>query len=348
MKVSKEFKTGLVVVLAIALLVMGVNFLKGNSFFGGDDTYYAYFSESGTLTASSAVTLNGVEVGKVVSVDLVNPNGYVDPGKRVLVKFNIQEADLKLAKGSDIEIVPGLLSVGVEIKQNFYAENGYFELGDTLQGTVSQDITEAITSELLPVKKKMEELMSSVENIVISINAFWDTSAAYSLDGSLNEVKIAVKRFGNVAYEAEMLITEEKQKLNKIFNNVASITDNLAKSNEAVTKIIGNAEKITDSLLTIEFTEVVGEATETLRRINLALEDASNGEGTLGKLLHDEKLYTDLTKTNEEVQNLVNDIKLHPERYIHVSVFGSKTKGNSFSEQEEKKIRSVIDTIPNK
>ena len=96
MKVSKEFKTGLVVILATALLIFGVNYLKGNSFFGGDDVYYAYFPTSGTLAPSSSVTLNGVEVGKVLSVDLVDPNRYVDPNKRVLVSFNVQNENLRL------------------------------------------------------------------------------------------------------------------------------------------------------------------------------------------------------------------------------------------------------------
>src|SRR5690554_7093624 len=88
-----------------------------------------------------------MEVGKVLNVDLVNPNSYTDPNKRVLVKFSIFTEGLSLAKGSGIKIVPGVLNTGVQLQQNFVAEQGYHSVGDTLNGTVSQEITEQIRSE---------------------------------------------------------------------------------------------------------------------------------------------------------------------------------------------------------
>ncbi|MEX1192387.1 MAG: MlaD family protein [Brumimicrobium sp.] len=345
MKVSKEFKTGLVVILSVALLIFGVNYLKGNSFFGGDDIYYAYFPTSGTLTPSSPVTLNGVEVGKVLSVDLVNPNQYVDPNKRVLVKFNVQTEDLHLAMESGIEIVPGVLSTGIQIEQNFIGDKGFHEVGDTLNGTVSQEITEQISDQLLPVKRKMEDLMTSVEGIVNSITVFWDTSAAYTLDQGLNEVKIAISRFGNVAYNIDELIDEEKVKLGRIFDNVENITENFKKTNDEIQKAVGNVTQLTDTLLTADFKLAIKEATTTLQTVNSLLEETSKGEGTLGKLLEDEQLYNELNTTNRKLQELVEDIQVHPERYIHISVFGSKTKGAPLTKDEERKLKKVLDTI---
>lgn len=327
MKVSNEFKIGLSVILSTVLLIFGINYLKGNSFFGGDDIYFAYFPTSGTLTPSSAVTLNGVIIGNVLSVDLVTPNKYTDPNKRVLVSFSIQNKELKLAKGSDIVIVPGILNTEMQIEQNYVAEHGFYAIGDTLEGTVSQELTEQLESELLPVKKKLEDLMTSIDNIVTSITVFWDTSAAHTLDAGLNEVKIAIARFGNVALNLDDLIVSEKQKLGRIFDNV---------------------EDITDSLLTADFKGVINDATQTLKTLNDALKDAAEGNGTLGKLLHDEQLYNELNTTNQRLQNLVDDIKIHPERYIHFSVFGKKNKGVPLTKDEEEKLRNFLDTIPNK
>lgn len=345
MKVSKEFKTGLVVILATALLIFGVNYLKGNSFFGGDDIYYAYFPTSGTLAPSSPVTLNGVEVGKVLSVKLVDPNRYVNPNQRVLVSFNVQNENLRLAMGSGIEIVPGFLSTGVELKQNFFGDKGFHEVGDTIQGSVSQEITEQIETQLLPVKRKMEDLMSSVEGIVNSITVFWDTSAAHTLDQGLNEVKIAISRFGKVAYNVDNLIDEQKGKLGRIFDNVENITYNFKKTNEEIQKAVGNVKNLTDTLLTADFNLAIKEATTTLQTVNSLLEETANGEGTLGKLLEDDQLYNELNKTNERLQNLVDDIQVHPERYIHFSVFGTKSKGVPLTKDEEKKLKKVLDTI---
>ena len=345
MKVSKEFKTGLVVILASALLVFGINYLKGNSFFGGDDVYYAYFPSSGALVPSSSVTLNGVEVGKVLEVQLVNPNSYSDPNKRVLVKFSIQSEELNLAVGSGIEIIPSFISTGVQINQNYVADKGFHNIGDTLQGTVSQEITEQIESELMPLKRKVEDLLVSVENIVASINTFWDTSAAYTMDESLNEMKIAISRFGRVAYNVDNLIGEQKGKFSRIFDNVESITMSFKQTEKEIQKIVGNVSQISDSLLTADFKLAIEETTTTMKTLNSMLEKSSNGEGTLGKLLADEQLYNELNKTNSKLQELVEDIQVHPERYIHISAFGGKSKGLILTSQEEKKLKAFLDTL---
>lgn len=346
MKVSKEFKTGLVVILSTLLLIFGVNYLKGNSFFGGDDVYYAYFPTSGSLTPSSSVTLNGVEIGKVISVELVNPNEFIDENKRVLIKFNIQNPELKLAVGSDVQIVPGVLSTGVQIEQNFIADKGYYNIGDTLAGTVSQEISEQLESELLPLKRKMENLMVSVDNIVASINNFWDTSAAHTMDAGLNEVKIAVSRFSRVAYNLDNLVLDQKDKLNNIFDNVEQISSSIVETERQIKEVVGNVSNLTDTLLTANFKEAIAQTTVTMQNINQALEASANGEGTLGKLLNDEQLYDELNETNQKMQELVEDIKLHPERYIHVSLFGARIKGVPLTKKEEEKLRIVLDSIP--
>lgn len=345
MKVSKEFKAGLVVILTTLLLIFGVNYLKGNSFFGGDDIYYAYFPSSGSLTPSSSVTLNGVEIGKVLSVQLVNPSEFLDPKKRIIVKFSIQNSELKLAVGSEIEIVPGVLSTGVQIQQNFVADRGYFNVGDTLNGTVSQDLADQLETELLPLKHKMENLMVSVDKIVGSINNFWDTSAAYTMEQSLNEAKIAISRFGRVAYNLDNLIDSEKSKISNIFDNIEGIAESFDETNKEIKKVVGNVSTFSDTLLSLELQETFAEAKVTLTNLNDLFEKSARGEGTVGKLLNDEQLYDELNETNIKMQELVEDIKLHPERYIHFSVFGARTKGAPLSKKEEKKLKSFLDTL---
>ncbi|MCC5923187.1 MAG: MCE family protein [Crocinitomicaceae bacterium] len=346
MKVSKEFKTGLVVIFATLLLIYGVNYLKGNSFFGGDDVYYAFFPTSGSLTPSSPVTLNGVEIGKILDVRIVSPSEYVDPKKRILVKFSIQNPEMRLAVGSDIQIVPGVLSTSVQINQNFIADKGYYRVGDTLIGSVSQEIQEQLEVHLLPLKRKMEDLMVSVDNIVASINAFWDTSAAYTMDAGLNEIKIAISRFSKVAYNLDNLIDDQKIKLSNIFDNVENITANLVETDKQIKSVVGNISNFTDTLMTVDFKNAIAEATVTMRRLNGLLETSSQGEGTIGKLLNDDQLYDELNRTNERLQELVQDLKEHPERYIHMSVFGTRIKGVPLTKQEERKLKAFLDTLP--
>lgn len=345
MKISKELKAGVIAVAAIALFVTGINFLKGSSFFGGDDNYFAYFPNSGQLAVASNVTLNGVIVGKVVGVDY-EPSG--EPGKQVKVSFNIQNSDVKLPVGTKVEIGSlDLFNKSLQIQMPTDLSKGYHNAGDEIPGTIAEDVVSQVKSYADPIVQKVQGMMSSVDKMINSLTAFWDTTATSEIEKSMKEVKIAINRFGSVAEQVELLVLEERAKFGKIMSNVESITANLKKSNDEVTAIIGNTRKVSDDLVTADFKAVVNNAGSTLKSLNSLLDQAQNGQGTLGKLLGDEQLYQQLVNTNQELQNLVNDLQLHPERYIHFSVLGAKTKGVPLTGKEEKKLRNLLDSIPN-
>jgi phospholipid/cholesterol/gamma-HCH transport system substrate-binding protein len=344
LKFAKEIKVGVIAVIAIVILVAGVNFLKGNSFFGGDEKYIAYFPNSGNIMVSSNVTLNGVVVGKVMSIENIPTN---PPNRRVKIVFSIQDKNIKLPKGTVIEI--GSLDVLtkaiiIQIPLNF--NKGYYKAGAVLPGKLSIDMMSQVKQYADPISQRLQAMMSSIDKMVVSLGAFWDTTATSEIEGSLRQVKITIEKLGNVAEEIESFVGEEKIQFAKIMTNVENITGNLKKSNDQVTAIIGNTKKISDDLVTADFKSVVLDAQTTIKKLNLVLADVENGTGTMGKLLKDEKLYTELVETNNELQNLVNDLQLHPERYIHFSVFGAKTKGVPLTSQEEKKFRKLLDTIP--
>jgi phospholipid/cholesterol/gamma-HCH transport system substrate-binding protein len=338
LKVSKEFKTGLLVILSIVILIVGINFLKGDDVLGRSNDYYAVFEQSGFLEPSSAVTFNGVAVGIVKSI-------YNDPTdlRRVIIRFTINKEGLEIPIGTVPVITStSLLSKGLVLNFDYEAPKGFHKIGDTLIGRVAPELTEAVTAEVLPIKEKMERLMTSMENLVVSVNSFWDTSAAHSLEGSLLEVKIAISRFGNLAKNLDEMVISEKQRLSSILTNFESISGNLKASNEKITKIIGNVSNLTDTLLTADFKNVIAKATTTLETLNTALTDASQGKGTLGKLLYDEALYNELVATNKSLQNLVEDIELHPEKYIHFSILGRKEKAVKLNKQDEEKLREML------
>jgi phospholipid/cholesterol/gamma-HCH transport system substrate-binding protein len=344
LKYSKEIKAGVIAILSIAVLIAGVNFLKGNSFFGGDDKYFAYFPNSGQLMVSSNVTLNGVIVGKVMDVTYV-PNNPID--KRVRITFSIQNSDVRLPKGTVVEIgALDLLTKGLLIQIPKDISKGNYSPGETLPGKLSIDMITQVKEYADPISQRLQAMMSSIDKMVISLSAFWDETATSEIEGSLKQVKITIQKLGNVAQELGGFVTEEKVHFGHIMNNVESITTNLKKSNDQITSIIGNTKKISDDLVTADFKAVILNAENTLKKLNNVLSDVESGKGTVGKLLHDEKLYSELVETNDELQNLTSDIILHPERYIHFSVFGAKNKGVSISGKEEKKLRKFLDSIP--
>lgn len=338
MKVFKEFKAGLLVILSLLLLFVGVNFLKGDNAFGKTPAYYAVFESSAFLEPSSAVYLNGVAVGLVKSIE-----NHPEDLRKVLVKFTITKKGLKIPQGSYAEIAaPSLLTKGVVLHFNYDESNKFYAEGDVLPGQVALDMTEAVSKEILPIKEKLERLMGSLDHMVVSVSSFWDTTAAQSLDGSLLEVKIAISRFGNLAKNLDEMVYSEKQRLGEILANVNSITGNLEQSNSKIAKIIGNVEGLTDSLLTSDFKKTIASATATIEKLNLVLQDVSNGKGTLGKLLHDEALHDELITTNKTLQSLVKDIEKNPQRYIHFSVLGRKDKTVKLTVEEERKLKDLL------
>ncbi len=344
MKLSKELKSGIIALLAIGLLVGGVNFLKGNSFFGGDDQYVAYFPNSGGLAPATSVYVNGVVVGKVLSVE---NNFKGDSLSKVKVVFNIQEDELKISKGSRLEIGSvDFFNKGIIITLSPDFSKGFYKPNDQILGFVQQDMMSQMKSYADPIVQKLNVLMGNVDKSITSLQGFWDTTATSEIQQSMQEVKIAIKRFGNVALEVEDLVSSEKAKMGKIFSNLESITYNLKASNDKIAGIIGNVKTISDNMVTADYKAVIGNASETLKKLNTTLEEVNSGNGSIGKLLKDEKLYNELVNTNKELQELVDDIELHPERYIHFSVLGSKSKGLTLTGREEKKLRKLLDSIP--
>ena len=344
MKYSKEIKAGFFAVLAIVIIVLGVNFLKGNSFFGGDDTYYSYMENSGQLMVASNVTLNGVIVGKVLAVDYV-PNGTIK--KRVKITFSIQNSSVVFPKGTIIEIGSlDLLSKGLLIQIPSNSSVAYYKPGSVLPGRLTVDMVSQVKAYADPISQKLQAMMASIDKMVGSLSAFWDESATSEIEASLKEVKIAIARFGDLAKEMQAFVGEEKLQFARIMTNVENITLNLRKSNEQISSIIGNLKIVSDDLVTADFKSVILEAQTTLKKINYILAETNAGKGTLGKLVHDEKLYNELVESNKQLQELVDDIKKHPERYINISVFGGKSKGIKLNSTQEKKLTILLDSLP--
>jgi phospholipid/cholesterol/gamma-HCH transport system substrate-binding protein len=341
---SKEIKAGLIAIFAIAFLVAGVNFLKGNSFFGGDQIYYAYFPNSGQIAPSNNVTLNGVIIGKVMTIEYVGTN---PPDKKVKVGFSIAEKSIKIPKGSRIEIGSlDLLNKGMLLYLNDDLSKGYVNPGETIEGKLSIDMFSQVKQYADPISQKVQAMMSSVDKMVGSLSAFWDNTATSEIEGSMRDVKLAIRKLGSVADQMEGFVADEKIKFDKILTNVENITYNLKKSNDEVTAIIGNTKKITDDVLSSEYKEVISEAKSSLKSFNDVLLKVKNGEGSIGLLLNDKQLYTELVNSNKDLQNLLKDLQKNPNRYIHMSVFGSKVKGTQLSPREEKKLKKLLDSIP--
>ncbi len=344
MKFSKEIKAGLIALVSIVLLVVGINFLKGYSLFGGDNTYSAYFSNSGQLMVSSDVTLNGVIIGKVLDIENIPKN---DPNRRVKIKFSISESHIKLPKGTIIELGSlDLLKKGLIVNYPASDAQGYYRPGDEIPGKLAADMFSQVKQYADPISQKLQSLMINIDRMVSSLSGVFDEKGTNNIASSLHELKFTIENIGDLALEVKSFVAEERTKFAKIMENVEQISANLKKSNETINHIIGNTKKITDDLVSADFKGTILDAQTAIKKLNFVLEDINLGNGTLGKLVKDEKLYNELVETNNELQELVDDLQANPQRYIHFSAFGKKNKGLELTNQEEKKLKKILDSIP--
>jgi phospholipid/cholesterol/gamma-HCH transport system substrate-binding protein len=344
LKLSKEIKAGFIAVSAIVLLVVGINFLKGYSLLGGDDTFYAYFPNSGQVMVSGNVTLNGVIIGKILNIQNVPSN---PESRRVKIKFSISESDIDLPKGTIIELGSlDLLTKGLIVNYPDQFKSGYYRPGDEIPGKMSADMFSQVKQYADPISQKLQSLILHIDGMVNSLSGVFDENGSNDITASIKELRITIKKIGDLSSEIQGFVGQEKAQFSKIMNHVESITSNLKKSSDEVSAIIGNTKKITDDLVTADFKGTILEAQTTLKKFNFMLEDVNKGSGTLGKLIHDEKLYNELVETNNELQELVDDLQTHPERYVHLSVIGGKSKGLQLTGKQEGKLKKWLDTIP--
>ena len=344
MKLSKEIKAGFIAVSAIVLLVVGINFLKGYSLLGGDDTFYAYFPNSGQVMVSGNVTLNGVIIGKILDIQNVPSN---PENRRVKIKFSVSESGIDLPKGTIIELGSlDLLTKGLIVNYPDQFKSGYYRPGEEIPGKMSADMFSQVKQYADPISQKLQSLILHIDGMVNSLSGVFDENGSNDITASIKELRITIKKIGDLSSEIQGFVGQEKAQFSKIMDHVESITSNLKKSSDEVSAIIGNTKKISDDLVTADFKGTILEAQTTLKKFNFMLEDVNKGSGTLGKLIHDEKLYNELVETNNELQELVDDLQAHPERYVHLSVIGGKSKGLQLTGKQEGKLKKWLDTIP--
>lgn len=302
MKISKEIKTAIIVISGVVLFILGFNFLMSKSLFNSNREYFAVFEHSGGLTPSTPVTVNGKQIGKVTEVTLRQEDA------KIKVVFEVEE-NFTFSKNSKAELYKSLLgNAGLQI---IPALDGGPNLDSgELNTTVQPDMLESITSELDPLKIKLENALDSADTLITALNATLDKERQESIHQTFDNLKEITANFKGISYKLDKLLAVNTVKIDSTLENLETTTGNLA----SVTDSLNNA-KIGESLLKFN------SAMTSLDGIMTSIE---NGEGNAGKLLKDEQLYQNLEGASRQLEQLLQDIKLHPKRYVHISVFGKK------------------------
>ena len=321
MKVTKEFKIGIVVVSAVAAFIWGISFLKGSGFFSDHFYVYAVYPKIDNLIPANPLQINGYKIGQVRSISLINKGGR----NQVLVKFLVTE-DVSIPKNSIAKIASTDLLGSKVVEVMFSAEKEFLKNGDTLQSEIEQGLKESFNRQLGPLQVKAESLISSIDSVMTVVSLVLNTRTRSTIEQSFESVRRAILTIEQTAYKMDDLIASEKPKMSTIFSNLSGITSNLNKSEQKINNILTNFSNLSDSLAKSQLRGAVSNADNTLRELNQLVGKINAGQGTMGKLIKNDSLYNSLNRSSEGLDKLLKDLKENPKRYVHFSIFGRKSK----------------------
>lgn len=304
---SKELKTGVIAIAIIALFVWGYNFLKDKSLYDKTRIFYAEYTNVQGLLINAPVTISGLKVGKVSKI---NFHPYK---KGVLVAHISLSNDIKFSRNSVAQIYSPDFISGKSLKINIVEDEDEFaQSGDTLTGEIDSGILGAINEQIAPLQSKVESFVVNTDSVMQNLNQVLDEQNQENIKISLQTLRETLVKFNSIANELDILFKENNSKFDSIFDNA-----NIA---------MQNFSQITDSLKNANLGATVNKLQHTLDSFNRILDSIESGNGTIGKLMKDEQLYNNLENASKELEELLREVKLHPKRFVHLSLFGKKEK----------------------
>lgn len=302
MKYTKEVKTALLALVAILLFIFGYSFLKGKNWFQSSRTFYAVYNDVEGLTPSSPVTINGLEVGNVTNI------GFLDTSGKLVVTFTVDN-EFPFSENSVAQIYGGGLiggkSIGILPE---YEKGNIAESGDTLDSAIEEGLLELVNERLTPLQEKVEKVIVSTDSLVNAFNQILNEKTRRDLKNSIEDLSVTMASLKNTAQSADNILSENSPKLNRTFTNLDEMSANLNNFSDTIAKV--DLKKMTDDLET-----AVANFQEVTEKFN-------NGDGTAAKLINDPSVYNNLEKATNQLDALIQDVKLNPKRYVHFSIFG--------------------------
>ena len=303
---TNEVKIALVAIIGIAVLFFGMNFLKGMSVFSTDKSYYIKFKDISGLSRSNPIYADGYQVGVVKDIDY-----DYDGNGDIVVKFDVDN-NLRIPKGSSAEIVSDLMG---NVKMNLLLANNpreRVEPGDTIQGQINEGMVGAVRTMLPAVK----QLLPKIDSILTSVNALLADPA---LAQSLHNVQAITANLTTTSRNLNTLMAQ-------INGRVPGMMDKADYALGKAGSTLDNTTRLTANLASIDVASTMAKVDQTLANVQQVTDKLNSKDGTLGLLMNDTQLYHRLSSTAGSADSLLIDLKAHPKRYVHFSLFGKKDK----------------------
>lgn len=314
MAFSKEARTGLLVAISIVVFLAGFYFLKGANLFSGENEYFVYYDNVQGLQSSASVQLKGLSVGRVSAIELVD-------SEKVRVTIAVSKK-VAVPVGTTAELASADLLGTKIIRLNMGTGTQVAEDGSILPGSIEGGVIDNISLELSPLITDLRHVIATLDTVLIGVSGVLNENTAKSLANTVTSLDVTMQNFS----ELSATLNRESEQLAAIIRNANSITSNLADNNESISNIIKNAETTTNNLSSAPIQETVKELQSAAGQLHAILDKINNNQGSLGMMVNDKHLYSNLTTTIKTLDELIADINARPWRYINITIFGKKNK----------------------
>jgi phospholipid/cholesterol/gamma-HCH transport system substrate-binding protein len=312
MKISNETKLGALTAIAITILILGYSFLRGNDVFSGSNKYYAVYRSVEGLALAKPVLVNGFQIGRVSSMKL-QPDGHT------IVEFKIDPdyviPNNTLAKLSSTDLLGSKAIV--------------FELGNSKvaaedKDTLKADIQGSLAESLQPIQKKAEMLISKMDSSLAAINKILNPNFQKNVDRSFMSIANSLQTLEGTTKKIDNLVASQSGHINGILTNAEVVSGSLKTSTTHLNGMTANFEKVSNDIASANIKQTLDNANKAMADLQATIAKINNGQGSLGLLMNDDKMYKNLTDASNNLNNLFIDLKAHPKRYVSFSVFGGK------------------------
>jgi phospholipid/cholesterol/gamma-HCH transport system substrate-binding protein len=312
MKITNETKIGALASIAITLLFLGFNFLKGKDLFSHSRKYYAIFKNVDGLELSNSVSIKGLNVGSVYAIKATDKD--IDG---ILVTISMKQ-DVNIPKNSVCTINSGLInSSNIIIIKGDATE--VLQDGDTLLSQDKSGLLSEVQGRLAPVMKSLDKTLGSLDSLVRQITLLFNPDVK-------NNFATIISNLAKSSASLQIMLNDRTSALAHTMVHLDSFTNNLASNNQRITGTLDNLEKTTSKLANAKIDETLESAQNAMNSLKDAINKVNSPNGTVGLLLNDKRLYQNLESTTRSLNILLDDLRMHPKRYVNISVFGSKDK----------------------
>jgi phospholipid/cholesterol/gamma-HCH transport system substrate-binding protein len=324
MKISNETKVGILTVVALTVLIIGFNFLKGKDVFNRSKKIYAVFTKLGALAKSNEVKINGYIIGTVYSFEPIDKNLN---GIKVTINLSGDGEKVNIPANSVAYISAGIIGSAI-----ITIEKGdstvYLKDGDYVNTREDPGIFGDLPSQAGSTLTNVRASLDSLKVVFANINKLFDANTKGNLQQAIKNMTDATSSLNKLFDENGALATTMR--------NASSITDNLKKNNDSITAIISNTKQLTAKFSQLELKQVVDSLQSVMSKLKSAISKITSPEGSLGALMGDKKLYNSINELALSLQILSDDIRVHPKRYFGNVIFNRKDKTGPLTSPSKK------------